>query len=138
MIVRKLFQRQKKLLSEALNYESKESHIKYGTTTHKFSKPKIELPTKYFVLVQNASWPTKQWPVSKWQQLVKYLEDQNIPMLLPSGNLEEIKRAKEICSVSRMAQAIDLMPLNEIAYIIKNATLCICSDTGLVNINDSS
>ena len=56
-------------------------------------------------------------------------------MLLPSGNLEEIKRAKEICSVSTMAQAIDLMPLNEIAYIIKNADLCICSDTGLAHLS---
>ncbi len=128
-------QRQKKLLGETLNYELKESYIEYGTTSHKFSKPKIELPATYFVLVQNASWPTKQWPVSKWQQLVKYLEDQNIPILLPSGNLEEIKRAKEICSVSRMAQAIDIMPLNEIAYIIKNATLCICSDTGLAHLS---
>ncbi len=128
-------QRQKKLLGEALNYESKDSCVEYGTESYKFNKPKIELPTKYYVLVQNASWPTKQWSISKWQQLVKYLEDQNIPMLFPSGNLEEIKRAKEICSVSRMAQAIDLMPLNEIAYIIKNATLCICSDTGLAHLS---
>ena len=128
-------QRQKKLLGETLNYKSEESHIEYGTSSQKFSKPEIELPNKYFVLVQNASWPTKQWSVSKWQQLVKYLEEQNIHMLLPSGNLEEIKRAKEICSVSTMAQAIDLMPLNEIAYIIKNADLCICSDTGLAHLS---
>ena len=56
-------------------------------------------------------------------------------MLVPSGNLEEIKRAKEICSLSKMAQAIDLMPLNEIAYIVKNANLCICSDTGLAHLS---
>ena len=128
-------QRQKKLLGKAIGYESRESFIEYGTKSHKFSKPKIDLPTKYFVLVQNASWPTKQWSVSKWQKLVKHLEDQNISMLLPSGSLEEIKRAKEICSVSKMAQAIEIMSLNEIAYIIKNADLCICSDTGLAHLS---
>ena len=128
-------QRQKKLLAEALGYQSNENHIDYGASYDSFTKPLIELPNKYFVLVQDASWPTKQWSVNKWKQLIKYLEDKNISMLLPSGNLHEMKRAKEICSISKMAQAIDLMPLNEIAYIIKNADLCICSDTGLAHLS---
>ena len=55
--------------------------------------------------------------------------------MLPSGNLKELERAKEICSVSKKAQAIDLMSLNEIAYIIKNADFCICSDTGLAHLS---
>ena len=42
---------------------------------------------------------------------------------------------KEICSVSRKAQAIDLMSLNEIAYIVRNANFCICSDTGLAHLS---
>ena len=41
-------------------------------------------------------------------------------MLLPSGNLKELERAKEICSISEKANAIDLMSLNEIAYIVKS------------------
>ena len=77
--------------------------------------------------MQNASWVTKQWSIKKWQQLIQVLEDKGIDMLLPSGNLEELDRAKEICSISNKAQAIDLMPLNEIAYIIKNADFCIIS-----------
>jgi heptosyltransferase-1 len=56
-------------------------------------------------------------------------------MLLPSGNLDELDRAKEICSVSEKAQAIDLMSLNEIAYIVRNADFCICSDTGLAHLS---
>ena len=56
-------------------------------------------------------------------------------MLLPSGNLKELERAKEICSVSEKAKAIDLMSLNEIAYIVKNADFCICSDTGLAHLS---
>ena len=56
-------------------------------------------------------------------------------MLLPSGNLKELERAKEICSISEKAQAIDLMSLNEIAYIINKADFCICSDTGLAHLS---
>ena len=127
-------ERQKKLLGEALGYDYKQDFVDYGVTFDNFIKPKIKLPNNYLVLVQNASWITKQWSIEKWQQLIKYLESKNIPMLLPSGNLEELKRAKEICSISDLAQAIDLISLNEIAYIIKKANFCICSDTGLAHL----
>ena len=30
---------------------------------------------------------------------------------------------------------IEIMPLNEVAYIIKNANFCICSDTGLAHLS---
>ena len=128
-------ERQKKLLGEALGYEYKADYINYGAYHKNFIKPSIELPKNYYVLVQNASWVTKQWSIDKWQGLVKHLEGKGIEMILPSGNLEELKRAKEISSISSKAQAVDLMPLNEIAYIIKNADYCICSDTGLAHLS---
>ncbi len=128
-------ERQKKLLGEALGYKYRTDYVNYGASYKNFIKPNIDLPKNYYVLVQNASWVTKQWSVNKWQNLVKYLEDQDIEMIFPSGNLEELKRAKEISSISSKAQAIDLMPLNEIAYIIKNADFCICSDTGLAHLS---
>jgi len=128
-------ERQKKLLGEAIGYNYRADDINYGASHKSFIKPNIDLPGNYVVLVQNASWVTKQWSVNKWQDLVKYLEGQNIEMILPSGNLEELKRAKEICSTSSKARAIDLMSLNEIAYIIKNADFCVCSDTGLAHLS---
>jgi len=128
-------ERQKKLLGDALGYNYKRKHIDYGTSFQNFIKPNMKLPNKYFVLVQNASWVTKQWSIENWQQLIQYLEYKSIDILLPSGNLKELDRAKEICSVSEKAQAIDLMSLNEIAYIIKNADFCICSDTGLAHLS---
>lgn len=128
-------QRQKKLLGEALGYTSDENKVDYGVSYNDFTKPNINLPNKYCVLVQNASWVTKQWSVQNWQDLIKYLDEKNIPMLLPSGNLNEYERAKEICSISNKAEAIEIMPLNEIAYIIKNAEFCICSDTGLAHLS---
>ena len=128
-------ERQKKLLGKALGYDYTKNYVNYGASFNSFIKPNINLPDKYFVLVQNASWVTKQWSIKKWQQLIQVLEDKGIDMLLPSGNLEELDRAKEICSISNKAHAIDLMPLNEIAYIIKNADFCICSDTGLAHLS---
>ena len=128
-------ERQKKLLGDALGYEYEQGPINYGASFNAFIKPNITLPDKYFVLVQNASWITKQWSIGNWQQLILYLEDKGIVMLFPSGNLEELERAKEICSVSEKAQAIDLMPLDEIAYMVQHADFCICSDTGLAHLS---
>jgi len=128
-------ERQKKILGDALGYEYEQGPINYGASFNAFIKPNITLPDKYFVLVQNASWITKQWSIGNWQQLILYLEDKGIVMLLPSGNLEELERAKEICSISEKAQAIDLMSLNEIAYMIQHADFCICSDTGLAHLS---
>ena len=128
-------ERQKKLLGDALGYDYKRKHIDYGASFKNFVEPNIKLPNKYIVLVQNASWVTKQWSIENWQQLIQYLEEKSINMLLPSGNLEELERAKQICSVSEKAQAVDLMSLDEIAYIVKNANFCICSDTGLAHLS---
>jgi len=128
-------ERQKKLLAEALDYPSSMNNVDYGALLEGFIKPNMSLPSQYIVLVQNASWITKQWSITKWQKLIQYLDGKDIKMILPSGNLNELERAKEISSVSTKAQALDLMPLNEIAYIIKNANFCICSDTGLAHLS---
>ena len=128
-------ERQKKLLAEALGYNSNENIVNYGISFSKFIKPNIKIANEYIVLVQNASWVTKQWSIANWQNLIKQIEKRGIPILLPSGNLEEQKRAKEICSISNLAQALDQMSLNEIAYIIKNAKFSICSDTGLAHLS---
>ena len=130
-----LLKDKKKLLAEALGYNSNENIVNYGISFSKFIKPNIKIADEYIVLVQNASWVTKQWSIANWQNLIKQIEKRGIPILLPSGNLEEQKRAKEICSISNLAQALDPMSLNEIAYIIKNAKFSICSDTGLAHLS---
>ena len=127
-------ERQKKLLASTLDYASTPD-IDYGISKVKFIKPALELPANYVVLVQNASWLTKQWPVAYWKGLVKHLDDQGMNVLLPSGNKDELIRAKDIASVSEKATALEILPLNEVAYIIDNADYCICSDTGLAHLS---
>ena len=126
--------RQKELLASSLGY-SPTSDINYGISKVKFLEPAMPLPARYVVLVQNASWPTKQWPVACWKDLVKHLDGHGVNVLLPSGNKEELLRAKDIASVSEKATALEILPLNEVAYIIDNADYCICSDTGLAHLS---
>ena len=126
--------RQKELLASSLGY-SPTSDINYGISKVKFLEPAMALPARYVVLVQNASWPTKQWPVASWKDLVKHLHGRDVNVLLPSGNKEELLRAKDIASVSEKATALEILPLNEVAYIIDNADYCICSDTGLAHLS---
>jgi heptosyltransferase-1 len=127
-------ERQKELLASTLGYKSVPG-VDYGISKFKFLKPAFDLPTNYMVLVQNASWPTKQWPVDHWKDLVKYLGDQDVNVILPSGSKNELMRAREISSVSEKATALEVLPLNEVAHIIDNADYCICSDTGLAHLS---
>ena len=56
-------------------------------------------------------------------------------MLFPSGNQAELDRASEICSVSEKAYALEILPLNEIAYLIDNSEFAFGSDTGLAHLS---
>ena len=126
--------RQKILLSNALGY-STSSLNDYGVSDMEFQKPSFNLPDRYVVLVQNASWKTKQWSIANWQLLVKHFDDSGIEMILPSGNEEEHQRAKQIASISDKAYALRPLPLNETAHIMKKAEFSVCSDTGLAHLS---
>ena len=127
--------RQRQLLSLSLNYEFDAQDIDYGIHGDKFERPNLELPNKFLFLVQNASWPTKMWSISRWQELIKLINSEGYTAILPSGSIEEFKRAQEITSISTEALAIPTQSLNRTAYIIKNAAGCICSDTGLAHLS---
>ena len=127
--------RQRQLLALSLNYEFDAKHIDYGIHNENFETPNLELPNKYLFLVHNASWPTKMWSISRWQELIKLINSEGYTAILPSGSIEEFKRAQEIASISTEALAIPTQSLNRTAYIIENAAGCICSDTGLAHLS---
>jgi heptosyltransferase-1 len=126
--------RQNIILSEALGYSTLNSSD-YGITDVNFIKPSFDLPSEYVVLVQNASWKTKQWSIVNWQLLVNHLDKLGIDMILPSGNEEEYLRAKKISSVSGKTHVLKPIALNEIAYIMNKAKFSVCSDTGLAHLS---
>ena len=126
--------RQRNLLAMSLDYKIKEEKLDYGITTNNFKKPKLQLPKNYLFLVHNASWPSKMWPISYWQELIKYINQEGFVGLLPSGSIEEYERARKIASVSDQCIALKTLSLNETAFIINQAEGCVCSDTGLAHL----
>ena len=127
--------RQRQLLALSLNYEFDVKDIDYGIQNDNFERPNIELPNKFLFLVHNASWPTKMWSISRWQEVIKLINSAGYMAVLPSGSREEFERAREIASISADALAIPAQSLNRTAYIIKKADGCICSYTGLAHLS---
>ena len=128
-------ERQKQQLASALGYETNISNRDYGISKTNFKKPKQFNFDKYAVCVQNASWITKQWPIESWKELLRSLEQRDLNLLFPSGNQSELNRASEICSVSKKAHALEVLPLDEVAFLIDNSEFTLCSDTGLAHLS---
>ena len=66
---------------------------------------------------------------------VGVLEKKDLKFLFPSGSQAEFDRASEICSVSQKAFALEILSLNEVAFLIDNSEFAICSDTGLAHLS---
>ena len=129
-------ERQKQQLASALGYETNISNRDYGISKTNFKKPKQFNFGKYAVCVQNASWITKQWPIESWKELLKTLEQKDLfNLLFPSGSQSELDRASEICSVSEKAYALEVLSLDEVAFLIDNSKFTLCSDTGLAHVS---
>lgn len=127
--------RQRSLLAQSLNYKIIDESIDYKVDKNQFVAPNCNLPNKYLVLVHNASWPTKLWPISYWQKFIELINSEDYIAVLPSGTKEELARAKEIVSTNKKAIALQQLPLNEIAYVIEHSMGCVCSDTGLAHLS---
>ena len=128
-------ERQKLLLATALGYETNIENRDYGISKVNFKKPLKMCSSKYAICVQNASWTSKQWPIEYWQEFLRILEEKDLKFLFPSGSQAELDRATEICSVSQKAFALEILPLDEIAFLIDNSEFAICSDTGLAHLS---
>ena len=127
--------RQRSLLAQSLNYKIDDESIDYKVDKNIFEAPDFTLPDKYLVLVHNASWPTKLWPISYWQKFIELINQEGYIAVLPSGSKEEFTRAEEITSSNKKAIALKQLSLNEIAYVIEHSMGCVCSDTGLAHLS---
>jgi len=127
--------RQRSLLAQSLNYKIEDESIDYKVDKSVFRVPNFKLPTKYLVLVHNASWPSKLWPISYWQKFIELINKEGYTAILPSGSEEELARAKEIASSNNKAIALKKLSLNEVAYLVEHSLGCVCSDTGLAHLS---
>ena len=127
--------RQRSLLAQSLNYKIDDESINYKVDKSVFRAPDFSLPNKYLVLVHNASWPTKLWPIAYWQKFIALINQEGYTAILPSGSEEEVARAEEIVSSNDKAIALKRLSLNEVAYVIEHSLGCVCSDTGLAHLS---
>lgn len=119
------------LFANALNYPKPTSIPDFGIDSNQFIHPDFELPERYIIFIHNASWNTKLWPESYWIALAKKACDHHLAVILPSGNQEEYDRAQRIAKDFDNVQALPVIPLSQVAYIINQATGAVCVDTGL-------
>ena len=124
------------LMAQALKYQLPEKPADYGVDLGLYDLPELELdlPERYLIFVHNASWVTKLWPLSSWQELVKKAVEQGYSVLLPCGNDVEYQRAQQIASASPQAFALPRLSLNHVAAIMNKASGAVCSDTGLAHL----
>lgn len=128
-------ERMRQILASALGYSVPNAHADYGVKLDHCQLPQLDfaLPQRYLMLVHNASWLTKLWPVKHWQALVLKAAEKGYGLLLPSGNDEEYRRAQQIASVSEQAHALPRLPLDSVVALMQSADAALCSDTGLAH-----
>ncbi|HEC74977.1 MAG TPA: lipopolysaccharide heptosyltransferase I [Methylophaga aminisulfidivorans] len=128
-------ERMRQILAKALNYPVPETAADYGVDLSHCQLPLLNfaIPKRFLMLVHNASWLTKLWPVNHWQSLTLKAVDAGYSVLIPSGNDEEYQRALEIAAVSDKAYVLPRLSLDNIAAIMQKSDAALCSDTGLAH-----
>lgn len=128
--------RMRQILAQALDYQVPETPADYQADFSAYAIPELsfDLPERYLMFVHNASWLTKLWPVSHWQQLVLLARQAGYAVLLPCGNDAEYQRANQIASIDQQAYALPKLSLNHVAALMHRASGALCSDTGLAHL----
>ncbi|MDH5358704.1 MAG: lipopolysaccharide heptosyltransferase I [Gammaproteobacteria bacterium] len=124
------------LMAQILGYTRAEKPADYGVDLSRYELPELDfdLPERFMMFVHNASWLTKLWPLSHWQELVNHAVRQGYSVLLPCGNDDEYQRAQLIASVNPQAFALQRHSLNHMAALMQRAQAAVCSDTGLAHL----
>ncbi len=134
--------RLRQLFAQALQYPLAENApIVYGLSTQAWSKPAVLLENvgqgDYWVFLHGTTWETKYWPEAYWIELLQKANDAGVKVILPWGNQEEHERALRIASVSKNDQAWvpdEMLSLNTVAKVLKNAQAVVSVDTGLSHV----
>ncbi len=134
--------RLRQLFAQALDYPlAKNAPIVYGLNTQAWSKPDVLIENvgqdDYWVFLHGTTWETKYWPETYWIELLQKANASGVKVILPWGNQEEYDRALRIASVSKNNQAwvpYEMLSLNTVAKMLKNAQAVVSVDTGLSHV----
>lgn len=134
--------RLRQLFAKALVYPlTEDAPIVYGLNTQAWSKPEILLDNvaqdDYWVFLHGTTWKTKYWPEAYWIELLHKANSAGVKVILPWGNQEEHERALRIARSAENNQAWvpdEMLSLNTVAKILKNAQAVVSVDTGLSHV----
>jgi len=119
------------LFAQVFKYPYQDNQPDYGLESHLFPTLNLSLPTPYVVFVHNASWDSKLWPESYWQQLIRFAADEGLNVVFPWGNAAEKERAERLAKNHSNTLVLPFCSLSEHAQILKGAQGAVCCDTGL-------
>ena len=129
--------RNRKLAALALNYTIDNSGLNYGINipeNHFKSDLIKELPSSFILALHGTSRDSKLWVTDQWITLGKKLQLQGISLVLPWGNEDEKKRAKEIASQVAQALVLPKVGILSLANIIQRSLAVVGVDTGLAHL----
>ena len=119
--------RYKKLVSESLNIEITETEI-LQKEFYLFSKSTLPLPKKsYIVFVIGSTWESRNYPKEKFVKVANLLKKE---CLVVWGNEREKKKAQWMQNESSFITVMPKVSLDDLKYLIGNASLLIGNDTG--------
>jgi heptosyltransferase-1 len=125
-------ERNRRLLAAAMEYDVPAGKGSFGLA--KGEGGGEGLPSRYAILIHSASWPSKLWPESEWQRLVRHLADRGLPVVLPWGNEEERARAERIAATGNGVVLPERLGGAALAGVIGGATLAVGLDSGLMHL----
>ena len=123
--------RLRQLFANSLGYSFNSNKTEFGIDHSLLTKAPIDLPNQYILCIHSTTWKTKHWPEHYWQDLIKRITQQNLPVYLPWASDLEKQRAERLATNNKNAYVLPRMTLSECASVIKNATAAIAVDTGL-------
>lgn len=123
------------LFAQALDYPLPTTPADFGIDRATLVAPTLPLPPRYLMFVHNASWDTKLWPETYWQQLIAHAAAAGYTLLLPAGNLEELARSQRLAEAHAEVIALPRLPLSEVAYLLSHAKGVVSVDTGLSHLS---
>lgn len=125
--------RLRELFAKALDYPLQNTPLDYQINTDKLIPPAIAIPPTYLLFVPIASYPSKLWPDSSWDQLITQAKIFNCPIFIPWGNEKEKQRALKLSHNTNVI-VLPKLSLSEIGYLILHAKAVVSIDTGLSHI----
>jgi heptosyltransferase-1 len=88
----------------------------------------------YLMAVTHASWSTKCWPDTHWQQWLAGAEERGVPVLLTWGSEPERQRAERLAASFDYCRVLPSLSLSALAGLFKRSAGVVCNDTGLAHV----